>query len=124
LARLLRHSTADAAASFSAAAPLESDAMTMPRVLTEPRLSLSGVAKRVGVSFPTARRWRSHGVVIAGVRVKLEATRLGGQWVTSVEAVERFVAATNPEAAPPQQTPAARRKASADASKRLAAAGW
>lgn len=98
--------------------------MSTPRVLAETRLTLSGVARRLEVSFPTARRWRSHGVVVAGVRVKLEATRLGGQWVTSVEAVERFVAATNPEAAPPEPTPAARRKASADANRRLAAAGW
>lgn len=50
----------------------------------------------------TLNRWRHPGV--AGVR--LEAVRVGGRWLTSWEAVDRFVSASSaarsrPEPAPP-----------------------
>lgn len=46
------------------------------------------------VHINTVRRWITRGVKgTRGTRVKLEAVRQGGMWVTSVEALERFAAA-------------------------------
>ena len=49
-----------------------------------------------------------------GTRVRLEAVRIGGQWVTSAEAVQRWserLAADPTTPAAPPRTPTARRKA-------------
>lgn len=57
----------------------------------------------------TPRRWHSQG--IRGV--KLEAFRWGSRWVTSIEALARFIAATSLEQierSSPPQTPKQRQK--------------
>ena len=101
-------------------------------MLRDDRASL--VARR----FPSARgagrihpqtvvRWIQRGVKAAsGRRVKLEAVRVGGRWLTSRGAVARFVAALTAAAdpvpaAPPStpRTPAARQRAAEQAAAAL-----
>jgi hypothetical protein len=66
----------------------------------------------------------------AGERVRLEAVRLGGRWLTSREALQRFAAALTPVAdcppapAPPPRTPAARRRATERAGRELERLGF
>lgn len=49
------------------------------------------------VGFTTVWRWVTFGVLDPkGRRVKLEARRLGGRWLTSKEAIERFTIALTP----------------------------
>lgn len=74
----------------------------------------------------TIGRWISSGVAAPdGRRVRLEARRLGGRWVTSREALERFMAALTPglddEAV--VETPARRRQEREYAARVLDAAG-
>jgi hypothetical protein len=75
---------------------------------------------RDGVRLPT------------GQILRLEAVRIAGHWVTSVQALERFVAAQTEahrpdpgqhSQAPPVRTPTARRRASERAEKKLAEMG-
>jgi hypothetical protein len=57
-----------------------------------------------------------------GKKVKLEANRLGGRWVTSVEALQRFSDRQTPDEskqAPTPRSPAARRRASERADREL-----
>jgi hypothetical protein len=70
--------------------------------------------------------------IMLGVRkphgeiVRLEALRVGGRWVTSREALQRFAQALTPrfgDAAPVQRSPAARRRAAARAARALEQAG-
>ncbi len=93
----------------------------MQSLLTESRLTLSQLAQREHVNVATVWRWCQKGA--RGVR--LESLAVGGRRVTSQEAFERFIAATNPEAAatPPAPTPHERRKAIAAAERELAKAG-
>lgn len=64
------------------------------------------------VSMATLRRW-----VTRGVRgVYLGAFRVGGDWYTTPEDVQRFIQETTQQAMPERQrTPAQRRAAAADA---------
>ena len=69
-------------------------------------------------------RWAVHGARSpAGKLVRLEAARLGSRWITSRQALQRFVEALTPRtgAAPPlpPRTPAKRRRASEQAAKTL-----
>jgi hypothetical protein len=73
-------------------------------------------------------RWITTGVSGPnGLRIKLEAARLAGKWVTSPGAIRRFVAAQTPalngEKAPTPRTPGQRSKAAEIASKQLDKAG-
>jgi hypothetical protein len=73
-------------------------------------------------------RWVLDGVLVpGGERVKLEAARLAGKWVTSKAAIRRFVEAQTPSRSsdprPTQRTPAARRRASEQAAAELEKAG-
>ena len=99
----------------------------MPFDLTsEPALTLSQAAKlvpsyRAGRPTHVSRlvRWITNGVrTDDGRQVKLEALRLGGQWVTSAAAIQRFAEAMTPSQAginsPPQTTPSRRRSAERD----------
>lgn len=55
-------------------------------------------------------------------RIKLEAVRVGGRWLTSEQAIGRFVAAltgTANQPTPAPRAPAERRRASAAAARRL-----
>jgi Protein of unknown function (DUF1580) len=76
------------------------------RLLQEQLISLSQAGRR----FPKSRhgkathltpsaiwRWVTDGVRAAdGRRVKLEAVFVAGRWLTSIEAIERFVTAQQP----------------------------
>lgn len=93
----------------------------MHRILSESRLTLSQLAHAQGVNCATAWRW-----AIKGVRgVKLESLAVGGRRITSAEAFERFIAATNPDttSTPKVATPEQRRKAVEAAERELKEAG-
>lgn len=107
----------------------------MPFDLTsESALTLSQAAKlvpsyRAGRPTHVSRlvRWITNGVrTDDGRLVKLEALRLGGQWVTSALAIQRFAEAMTPSEADihsPSQNTASRRKAAERASRELDAIG-
>ena len=101
-------------------------------LLTESVCSLHDAAKSLPLShgqkpinFTTIWRWAMKGILSqTGERVKLEAVRMGGRWITSREAIARFSAALTAKAtAEPIRTPAARTRASETAKKKLAAIG-
>jgi hypothetical protein len=76
------------------------------------------------VSLSCVLRWVLDGVRLrSGDIVRLEAVRLGGRWITSVEALERFADRLTPRlsdasvSAPP--TPGQRRRAAAAAEQEL-----
>jgi hypothetical protein len=79
--------------------------------------------KRTHIS--TILRWIMHGAKAPdGTRVRLEAVRLGGRWLTSREALQRFVQALTPrvdgaDPEPEVRTPARRQKASEHATKEV-----
>jgi hypothetical protein len=80
------------------------------------------------VNPSTIWRWCRQGVKVPGVGVvKLECIRVSGRWLTSAEAISRFVAKQTPqseaEAMPTPRTPTQRRKASERAAKELEALG-
>ena len=106
----------------------------MPFDLTsEPALTLSQAAKlvpsyRAGRATHVSRlaRWIVNGVRSDDGRVvKLEAMRLGGQWVTSAAALQRFAEAMTPVQMPvvPAQTAGSRRRSAERASQELDALG-
>src|SRR5262245_24463868 len=74
-------------------------------IITEEILSLTQAAKtlppgRAGrpVSMSCMLRWVLEGVRLpSGERVRLEAIRLGGRWLTSKEALQRFADAQTPQ---------------------------
>ena len=80
------------------------------------------------VSFSCVFRW-----VTAGLRgpdgrhVRLEAARVGGRWLTSREALQRFADALTPqmggESAPAPRTPGQRRRAHERATRQLEQVG-
>lgn len=104
----------------------------MATLLTESVCSLHDAAKSLPLShgqkpvnFTTIWRWAIKGVKsTTGERVKLEAVRLGGRWITSKEAIERFSAAltgaTTPE---PIRAPSQRTRAAEAAKKKLESIG-
>jgi hypothetical protein len=108
-------------------------------VFAEQAISLAEVAKVCGrgrkgkpCHFSTVLRWILGGVRgPAGDLVKLEAIRLGGRWVTTQGAFQRFVAKLTPNSnnggeAPepvPVRSPAARQRSSERAAKKLEAGG-
>jgi hypothetical protein len=76
------------------------------------------------VTLSCLLRWVSRGVKGPnGERIKLEAARLAGKWVTTPGAIRRFVEAQQPQpdvgAAPTPRTPNARRRAAERAAKEL-----
>jgi hypothetical protein len=100
----------------------------------ETLLSISQAARRLPpgrrgrpVSFACVLRWILDGIPGPdGQRVRLEAVRLGGRWLTSVEALSRFAAALTPvlrEACQAPCSPAARKRGSDRAAKELARLG-
>jgi hypothetical protein len=69
-------------------------------------------------------RWITRGVIgPSGERVRLEAARLGGRWITTPGAIRRFVAAQTPvldgERATSSRTPVQRRRADERAAREL-----
>jgi hypothetical protein len=90
-------------------------------ITRETMLSLAQAARR----FPPARRgrpvtasaiwrWCRRGTRLPGGGVRLECVRLSGRWITSVEAISRFVAQQTPamENDPPPRSPGRRQRAS------------
>jgi hypothetical protein len=76
------------------------------------------------VNPSTVFRWIKDGVRLpGGSRVRLEAVRLGGRWLTSGPAIERFIACQTPQfndaPAVRTPTPAQRAKAAERAGKEL-----
>ncbi|MCE9566599.1 MAG: DUF1580 domain-containing protein [Planctomycetes bacterium] len=124
--------------------PLHSKAET-DRILSETGITVSELASRIPgtglgsrINTCTVTRWIMRGVLGPdGNRVCLEAAKIGGKWVTSLEAYERFVAATTNHSVPPagdaipadisrsqcHRTPTERQKASVLAATELARRG-
>jgi hypothetical protein len=80
------------------------------------------------VNPSTIFRWIMSGVRLPdGSRVQLEAVRLGGRWLTSGPAIQRFIDRQTPnlntDPAPAPRTPTQRRKASERAGKQLGKVG-
>jgi hypothetical protein len=75
------------------------------------------------VSLSCLLRWVLVGVKgPGGTRIKLEAARLAGKWVTTPGAIRRFVEAQTPDqdsTVPASRTPCRRRRASERAGRRL-----
>lgn len=101
-------------------------------VLEETTLSLIAAARRLPpgrrgrpVTLSCVFRWITDGVKLpSGDVVRLEAVRLGGRWITSVEALERFAARQTPDmssrpAPTPTPPPATRQRAAAKAGAKL-----
>jgi hypothetical protein len=106
-------------------------------ILDETKLGLAAAARR----FPPLRaerprhpatltRWIQRGILgPGGQRVRLEAVRAGGSWITSIEAIERFMATLSARSAddetvlPMVRTPAQRQSAAERAGKELEAVG-
>jgi hypothetical protein len=72
----------------------------MVNLFCESTLALDD-ARKAGpkeVSFSTILRWVTIGALSPdGKRVRLDAVRLGGRWITSREALQRFAEALTPE---------------------------
>jgi hypothetical protein len=101
----------------------------LAEILAGLELSFSELCRTRRLHPATPTRWRRKGVLAAsGGPVRLEAVRIGRRWITSVPAFERFITATSePDAVPATEQPrppAARRKASNQASDLLAGEGW
>jgi hypothetical protein len=97
--------------------------------------TLSSIARRVPktrrnrpVSMSCVFRWVLNGTRGPnGERVRLEAVRLAGKWISSPGALRRFILAQTPrldsEPPPASQTPGMRKRVSDSASRMLEAAG-
>jgi hypothetical protein len=105
----------------------------MSRVLDEPHITPTALARLVcleqtsrPIHAGTIIRWITRGVCVRGQTVKLDAIRLGGRWVTSRSALDRFMArltaASSAEAAPPSVATPATEDERAD--RELSSQGW
>jgi hypothetical protein len=99
-------------------------------LLSEEILSLNAAAKKLPpgrrgrpVSLGCLLRWITNGARgPSGERVRLEGLRLGGRWITSSQALQRFAAALTPNTAiepTAPRTPCQLRRASDRAAKLL-----
>ena len=96
---------------------------------TETLLTLSQAARRLPpsrqgrpVSLSCVYRWLVTGIRTTRGRVRLEGIRLGGRWLTSAEALQRFAAALTPDLADRPEPPRplmARQRASERAAQEL-----
>jgi hypothetical protein len=79
------------------------------------------------VTLSCLLRWVLDGVKSPSGRVRLEAVRMGGRWITSVEALERFACRQTPsvpqESLQSSSTPSARERASKRAAAELSKIG-
>jgi hypothetical protein len=102
----------------------------MSDIFTEQHLSISQIADILPpgptgkkVNFSTVYRWIFRGVRSpAGQLVRLESVRVGGRWLVSREALQRFVemlSVRSSDASPSPRSPAERRRKSAVAGKKL-----
>jgi hypothetical protein len=71
--------------------------MSRPRILDEDRLSLEEARPHLGTNGEPCDFTTAYNAVTKGYqlpdksRLRLEAIRIGGRWVTSRQAIERFV---------------------------------
>jgi hypothetical protein len=71
--------------------------MSRRSILDEQKLNLQDARPHLGTArkpadFSTVWRAVTRGTILPdGTRLKLDAVRIGGQWITSVEAIERYV---------------------------------
>lgn len=98
--------------------------MTLDLTTSETPIPLEAIGRRFKVSHPTVWRWVLRGLPGPdGQRVRLEALRVGRRWMTSLEAAQRFFAATTPDLADePAAAPRSagkREKAASKASRQL-----
>lgn len=96
--------------------------------LTEATWLLPSGRKGRPVHLSCVLRWITNGSSApGGRRVRLEAVRLGGRWITSREALARFAEALTPrfdqESAPAPRSPSKRQQASQHAAKQLESIG-
>ena len=108
-----------------------SESTISAEVLNGAALSLSQAAHRFPpfrenkpVAPSTVFRWIASGVRLPdGSRVRLEAVRLGGRWLTSGPAIERFIARQTPnlndDPSPTPRTARQRQRAAEAAGKEL-----
>lgn len=97
----------------------------MIELATEPPIRLEILAKHCQTHFSTVYRWAVKGLPGPdGQRVRLEALRVGGRWVSSWPALQRFALAITPDLDEgPSKTPRSaskRQKASERAARDLA----
>src|SRR5258708_3576071 len=100
-------------------------------IQNETTIGLSAAARRLPpnrggrpVHPSCALRWVTVGVRVDGQVIRLEAIRLGGRWLTSVEALQRFAEAQTPQfggVVPMPRPPASRQRAVERAQQRLKA---
>ena len=86
----------------------------------------SGMNPGKRIHFSTLWRWALRGcLAIDGRRVRLEAVRLGGRWLTSKEALQRFSDALTYVQAdePSTRTPTGRKRDVSSARKKLGKMG-
>jgi hypothetical protein len=107
----------------------------MPSILDENPFPLETACKQIPPGrggerchISTLVRWISRGVLSPnGSRVRLEAIRLGGRWLTSRAAIQRFCDALTPrtedDSPPPTRTERQADRAAEQSGKRLAKAG-
>lgn len=94
--------------------------ITPSRVLDETVFDTKQAAAYARKTVRTVIRWITDGYPAAGGVVRLEAIRSGRTWVTSREAVLRFLAACDPPAHPPVEPPAVIKRPSKSADESLA----
>lgn len=97
-----------------------------PAVLDETRLTPAEAAAILNTTPRTVGRWLTVGCRVGGRMVKLDGVRAGARkWLTSREAVGRFLAActAGPEVPPAPATTASRKQAER-VKERLRAKGW
>lgn len=83
------------------------------RILDEQTMDTREAATYARKNVRTVVRWIVEGYPVGGGVVRLEAVRSGRTWLTSREAIARFLTATSPQ---PEVPKPVRPKASADAS--------
>jgi hypothetical protein len=98
------------------------------RILGETPIGMRAAARMIGQHSASLQRHATRGLLRPdGSRLRLEAIKHGGRLLTSKQALKRFIAAQNEEAAPAvdatPRSPAARSRASERAAKELEAAG-
>ena len=100
----------------------------MINLSTEQLVSLSQAANNLSTDNSTVWRWMMRGCKSrAGILVKLDACKVGGKWITSLEAIQKFSAALTeanaPAETPKTRTPKHRQRSSGKAARKLATAG-
>jgi hypothetical protein len=104
-------------------------------LMAETLISVSEAARSIPAHRGTGRcnpatvwRWITEGVrSTSGERVRLESVRIGGRFVTSREALDRFIQRLSADAgvaAPAPRTPTQRQRSAKRADESLAKTGW